>query len=227
MVITPTLRGLFGISVDAQAKTITVDPHLPADWAHAEVKSLQVPGGATSLYFTRNGDRLEVYLSPPVGEGWHLRSDAPGATFGALESNRIPGERKKFAFEGLRIPLPALEVAESREIPDVIESVRVAEPLEVPLPGALTSQFRFLHSEYSDHKLVLIVEGQAGSAGIVTLHRHGHFVPKAQTGPAGAPDASISFRACDADPYACTSLPLVVQFPPGDGWKTVTVTLTW
>ena len=30
MVITPTLRGLFGIDIDAQSKTITVNPHLPA-----------------------------------------------------------------------------------------------------------------------------------------------------------------------------------------------------
>ncbi|MGA2806890.1 MAG: amylo-alpha-1,6-glucosidase [Terracidiphilus sp.] len=29
MVITPTLRGLFGIDIDAQTKTITVNPHLP------------------------------------------------------------------------------------------------------------------------------------------------------------------------------------------------------
>ena len=32
MVITPILRGMFGISVDAQTKTITVNPHLPAGW---------------------------------------------------------------------------------------------------------------------------------------------------------------------------------------------------
>ena len=32
MVITPTLRGLFGIDIDAQTKTITVNPHLPAGW---------------------------------------------------------------------------------------------------------------------------------------------------------------------------------------------------
>ena len=36
MVITPTLRGLFGISIDAQTKTITVNPHLPASWDHAQ-----------------------------------------------------------------------------------------------------------------------------------------------------------------------------------------------
>ncbi len=36
MVITPTLRGLFGISINAQTKTITVNPHLPASGTHAK-----------------------------------------------------------------------------------------------------------------------------------------------------------------------------------------------
>ena len=42
MVITPTLRGLFGISIDAQSKTITINPHLPATWDHATVKDLHI-----------------------------------------------------------------------------------------------------------------------------------------------------------------------------------------
>jgi glycogen debranching enzyme len=226
MVITPTLRGLFGISIDAQAKTITVNPHLPASWDHAEVLDLQVPGGPTSLYFTRTEDRLEVYLSPTAGEEWHLRSDLPGATYGPL--NKVPSKKLRMTpQEGIRTPLPALEVEYSLGGLNVIESVEASLPGRPPLPGARTSKFRFLHSEYGDHKLVLTAEGLAGSTGIVNLIRHGHFLPKAQTEPSTAPDASISFRACDADPYACTSLPLILQFPPGEGWKTITVTLTW
>jgi glycogen debranching enzyme len=227
MVITPTLRGLFGISIDAQTKTITVNPHLPATWDHAEVLNLQVPGGATSLYFTRNHDHLEVYLSPAASDEWHLRSDQPGATFGALESQRVSGEPKKLAEQGIRVPLPALELDESAGSLNLIESVKQVLPLQPPLPGGRTSKFRFLHSEYGDHKLVLTAEGVAGSVGIVTLFRHGHFVPKVQPEPAGAPQASISFRSCDADPFACPSLPLILNFPPGEGWKTTTVTLTW
>jgi glycogen debranching enzyme len=227
MVITPTLRGLFGISIDAQTKTITVNPHLPASWDYAEVLSLQIPGGQTALYFSRIGDRLEVHLTPTNGDEWHLRSDLPGATFGALESQRVSGEPKKLAEQGIRIPLPALEVDESAGRLNVIGSVDEVQPLQPPLPGARTSKFRFLHSEYGDHKLVLTAEGVAGSAGIVTLFRHGHFVPQVQTGTATAPEASISFRSCDADPYACPSLPLILNFPEGEGWKTITVTLTW
>jgi hypothetical protein len=161
------------------------------------------------------------------GKEWHLKSDLAGASFGPLESIHLPKKLKDTVEIGLRIPLPALEVDESAGRLNVIESVIDVEPLEPPLPGARTAKFRFLHSEYGDHKLVLTAEGVAGSSGIVTLYRHGHFVPKVQPESAGAAEASISFRSCDADPYACPSLPLILNFPPGEGWKTVTVTLTW
>ena len=226
MVITPILRGLFGISIDAPSKTITVNPHLPAEWNDAEVLNLQLPGGAPSLYFSKKVDRLEIYLSPTAGEDWHLRGDVAGATIGPLDAEtfkrlRIPPH------EGLRVPLPPLEVGFSLGDQNPIESVRNVQPAGPPLPGSQTSRFRILHSESTSHSLVLNVEGLAGSSGIVNLYRHGHFIPKARSESTSAPEASISFRACDADPYACKTLPLILNFPPGEGWKTITVTLTW
>jgi hypothetical protein len=227
MVITPTLRGLFGISIDAQTKTITVNPHLPGGWKDAEVRNIQVPGGNISLDFARDGDHLVVFQYSCTGECWKLRSDLPGAAPGFIDNNKVAKRLGIRGDEGFRIPLPALEVDESVGTLNVIESVKDVEPLEPPSAGAQTTKFRFLHSEYGDHKLVLTAEGLAGSSGIVTLYRHGHFVPKVQPEASGTPAASISFRSCDADPYACTSLPLILNFPPGEGWKTITVTLSW
>jgi glycogen debranching enzyme len=226
MVITPTLRGLFGIDIDAQKRTITVNPHLPAEWDHAEVRNVQIPGGPKSLYFAKKVDHWEVYLSPVGGGDWQIRSDIPGATFGPLESE----SSKKLPIslhQGIRIPIPALEVEYSLEGLNPIENVEAMQPVRPPLPGARTSKFRFLNAEYGNHRLVLTVEGLAGSSGMVSLISHGHLLPKAQTDPSSAPAASISFRGCDANPYACTSLPLIIHFPRGEGWKTITVTLTW
>jgi glycogen debranching enzyme len=227
MVITPTLRGLFGISIDAQSKTITVNPHLPASWDHAEILNLPLPNARASLHFTKKGGTLEVHLDSTADGGWRLRTDLSGATPAPLESMRPPKKSKDSRPDGLRIPLPALELDESAGGLDVIESVSDTQPLEPPMPGARTSRFRFLRSVSGEHSLVLTAEGLAGSTGIVTLFRHGHFIPKVQTESAAAPDASISFRGCDAEPYACASLPLILQFPSGEGWKTVTVTLAW
>ncbi|MFZ0747696.1 MAG: hypothetical protein WAM85_25050 [Terracidiphilus sp.] len=231
MVITPTLRGLFGIDIDAQTKTITVNPHLPASWNEAAVMNLQIPGGTTSLYFKKTSDRLEIYMSPTDGDEWHLRSDLPGVTFGPLDTElfkklRIPPH------QGLRIPFPALEVDNVDERMNLIGPVSVLTPNRRPLPGAGTSRLRVLRSEYRDNKLMLTIEGLAGSDGILRLIRHGHFIPKVETDPPSGPSvekqfASISYRDCDTDFYACKWMPLVLHFPEGEGWKTITVTLTW
>ena len=226
MVITPILRGLFGISIDAQTKTITVNPHLPASWDHAEVMNLPLPGETAGLYFERSGDHVEVSLSNTRGDAWHLRSDVSGATVGPIKVALT----KKLGIApgtGLRIPVPALEADLSLDNTNPIEGVWTVQPIRPPLPGARTSKLRILHAENGDHKLVLTAEGVAGSAGIVDLYRRGHFVPKVQTESDSAPGASISFRGCDADPYACKTLPLILNFPPGEGWKTITVTVTW
>jgi glycogen debranching enzyme len=226
MVITPTLRGLFGIDIDAQTKTITVNPHLPASWDHAEVLDIALPGERTSLYFSKKSGQLEVYLSPTRGDEWKVRSDLPGATLGPIDIElakrlHIPPH------QGLRIPAPALEVDPSLGDLNAIESVEAVSPAQPPLPGAQTVKFRFLSTEYGDRNLVLTVEGIAGSTGLVRLFRHGHFLPKLVTEPSTAPEAIVSYRACDADLYACASMPLILNFPPGEGWKTITVTLTW
>jgi glycogen debranching enzyme len=231
MVVTPTLRGLFGIDVDAQTKTITVNPHLPASWNEAEVLNIPIPGGETALYFKKKPDQLEIYLSPTDGDEWRLRSDLPGATLGPLDV-AIAKRLRIDPSRGLRIPLPAIEVDESASPygESVIESVSLMN--KPPLPGARTGRFRFLHAEYGERKLVLTAEGLAGTDGIITLTRHGHIDPKVETTPSAqqgaAPEyATISHRECDADFYACKSLPLVLHFPPGEGWKTMTVTLSW
>ena len=231
MVITPTLRGLFGIDIDAQKKIITVNPHLPASWDHAEVMNIQIPGSRTSLYFTKTNDRLDIYMSPTDGDEWHLRSDLPGATTGAIGETlaaklRIPPQT------GLRIPVPALEIADVDPEMYLIEAVSNLTPNRPALPGARTSKFRVLHSEYGDRKLMLNIEGLAGSDGILRLIRYGHFIPKVQTDPPSDPAAdrqfaNVSYRDCDADLYACKWMPLVLHFPPGEGWQTITVTLTW
>jgi glycogen debranching enzyme len=222
MVITPTLRGLFGISIDAQTKTITVNPHLPAQWDHADVEYLPLPGGNSDmLHFNVVGSQLKVDMTTLGGGGWRLRSDIAGA-----KSSEVDGE------PGLSIPLPTLDIDE--QLSRFSASIPNEKPLpdRPPTPGSRTCRFRVLHSEYGDRRLTLVIEGPAGSQSELGLVRRGPIVPKieATTGDGSALARGVATLSA-FDVYAFQNPPapsmLVLNFPPGEGWKTITVTLTW
>jgi len=222
MVITPTLRGLFGIDIDAQTKTITVNPHLPASWDHAEIRNLSLLGGQGTIHFNRQGNKWLVDIA---NNTWQLRSDIAGSTAGQFA--RVKKDIKRVLPPQLSIPLRSLEVdqnvtAFSRQLDDN------QSPSQPPTPGAQTSRFRILSSTYGDHSLVLTCEGMAGSHALASLIRHEPITPKIQ---ASGPDGNISavISAQDDVPLKDRDDPLLlaIDFSPGEGWKTVTVTITW
>ena len=216
MVITPILRGLFGISIDAQTRTITVNPHLPAAWESADIREIPLPGGSETLHFSRSGSELLVSLTNAHQPGWKLRSDVEQAR--SVKSDE----------PGISIPLPAMEV--DQQLAGFRSNVSDDHQFidRPPLPGDRTRRFRIIRSVYGEHKLQLTCEGLAGSQETASLIRHGSFTPKAEiAAPESAAKAIISAKDGWAfkDPKA--PLLLVVDFPPGEGWKTITVTLTW
>ena len=98
MVLTPAIRGLFGLGFDAQQNAITVDPHLPADWDHATLRHVPAGSHAVDLTFQREGAVLLVRAS-----GNQVKLLGPSGTAGKN------GE--------LRIPLPGVEVAIPHDLP--------------------------------------------------------------------------------------------------------------
>jgi glycogen debranching enzyme len=222
MVITPTLRGLFGISIDAQSKTITVNPHLPANWDRADVQYLPLPGGESDmLHFNVVGNQLRVNLTALGTGGWRLRSDVVGT-----KSVKVDGRPE------LNIPLPLLDI--DQQLTRFAASISRDEPLpdHPPTPGSRTSRLRVLHSEYAERSLTLVVEGLAGSQSELGLVRRGPIVPKIEK--VSASDGELASRAAtlgafDVYAFQNPTAPsmLIFNFPPGEGWKTITVTLTW
>ncbi len=143
MVVTPILRGLFGISVDALNSTIFVDPHLPPTWSHATVKNVHVGDRVVDLIFTQMGDSTTISLEGPDAARVRLRSTAKGRT----------GEMA----HSLSIVRPAVQVI----------------PLaENPLPGDRTQLARIVSEEYTARSLKLMVEGPAESSIPISLVVH-------------------------------------------------------
>jgi hypothetical protein len=53
MVVSPILRGMFGLGVDAQTHTLTFAPHVPANWKSFSLDNLQVSGTTLALNYQR------------------------------------------------------------------------------------------------------------------------------------------------------------------------------
>jgi glycogen debranching enzyme len=150
MVITPAMRGLFGLTFDAEHKTLIVDPHLPAVWDHATLGNVPVAGGVAILEMRREGGSLRVSLK--------------GAPAGAILKS-APGQTAKAARDGgleLRLALPEYEVG---------------IPVGLPLPGAVTSQLKVLDEKRTEHSLTLELEAQGGSTYDLPLRSNGSARP--------------------------------------------------
>lgn len=144
MVVIPAIRGMFGVEVNAQSKTVNLDPHLPADWNSAEVVRLRVGPSVCTLNFKRQGQTMNVSVQTISGDMVHLTSSNGGATVGA---------------DGLSLAF-------------ALQAVEIALSPELPLPGARTSQAKVLDEVVGSHSLQLEIEGMAGTVTELKLRRN-------------------------------------------------------
>jgi glycogen debranching enzyme len=125
MVVTPLLRGMFGIGVDALHHALSVTPSLPADWQEATVRRLHVGESVVDVSYRREGAAMVVSLKLLSGPAVRLTgAGGDGAT--------------------LRLPLPAVEVSIAHGLPPrgsrtaqmkILDEVRDAHSLRLELEG--------------------------------------------------------------------------------------------
>jgi glycogen debranching enzyme len=144
MVITPALRGLFGVDVDGLSSSVHLDPHLPADWDHAAVDQLHMGASVCSLEYQREARGLVVKVSTLLGPAVRLAS--------AVKESRVLADGSSVVFA-----LPAVEVA---------------VPHGLPLPGARTSQLKVLSEVSKARSLKLELEAEAGTVVELMVRRN-------------------------------------------------------
>jgi glycogen debranching enzyme len=133
MVISPVLRGLFGLDWDAAGNKLTVTPSLPAEWDRATLHHVPLAGGSVDVEITRSGAMLLVRASGPSAQSVLLDSRAPGA---------------KWAGGVLRIPLPPVEAGLDHGLPNA---------------GATTQQMKVLNQQSVGNSLLLKLSAPANS----------------------------------------------------------------
>ena len=173
MVITPVLRGMFGIEANGLNHTITVNPHLPSDWPSAAVNHLHVGDSIVDVTFKREGLSLVVSLHQLSGPNVLLANGS----------------------DTLRLPLPAVELSIAHGLPQ---------------RGSRTAQPKVL-SEHTEARLIrLEIEGIAGTHTQLTMRRN---------------DPAI--HTITVQGGVMSSDGLRVDFGPGTGYVTQTVTVQW
>jgi glycogen debranching enzyme len=87
MVVSPILRGMFGLATDADKKQITLAPHIPADWTSFAVRNVRIGEASVDFQYRKTPDSvmLEVKRNGS-GECWvefspafSLRTEVIGA----------------------------------------------------------------------------------------------------------------------------------------------------
>jgi len=204
MVITPTLRGLFGISVDAATKTITANPHLPAGWGSARITNLHLGDQLVELDFSREKGGLHV-LAHTKGQAVHFRSDVANAKLSTSH----------FREAEINIPLPPTEI----ELPTHA----------LPVSGSRPGQVKILSADYGSRSLTIRAQGQAGSRYYLILHNNQLLLPKISVAnQAEHSDATVGISMSDrALSNGDEPMLLSLHFPGGQGWQTLDFTLTW
>src|SRR3989441_1214792 len=62
MVVSPLLRGMFGLEVDAAKKTLTFAPHVPADWTAFSVRGVAVGPNTLDLSYKKTADAITLEI---------------------------------------------------------------------------------------------------------------------------------------------------------------------
>lgn len=140
MVISPVVRGMFGLQWNASDNTLSVTPHLPADWQTATVRNVPFGTAQLDLKFTRTAsDLLVEAIHAPAG--LKLVSQSAGARAQASV---------------LHIPLPTVEVAMEHGLPSfgaatqqlkVLNQQAAAHSLTLSLSGIGGESYRLLLRE--------------------------------------------------------------------------------
>jgi glycogen debranching enzyme len=148
MVITPLLRGLFGLDWHAANHTLRLAPHLPADWERATLHNAPLASASIDLKYERSGDHLTVNATTTQSEILCL------VLAGAAER---PCDASPSTSHSISVPLPPVELS----IPGTL-----------PLEGASTAQIKVLDENYSGRQAKFTFEAQAASRYELPLRLH-------------------------------------------------------
>jgi galactose mutarotase-like enzyme/glycogen debranching enzyme len=157
MVLTPLIRGLLGIDVDAPARRLTLAPHMPADWDSVRVGNVPIGGSVVDVAIRRTAHGISAeFVRHAPGPAIDV-AFSPALPLGATTSlpvNRTPGDVHATVRGTLRDTL-TLEVAYTG-------GWSIVPPENLVEVGERSSAARVLSERMVAGRYTVALEGRAG-----------------------------------------------------------------
>lgn len=185
MVVTPAIRGLFGLEASLGGKTVTFAPNLPINWDEAHVRNFAAgagAGGRFDITLSRTRGRMEIKIARrgPVNRATGNKSAsaqeaaqrrlivAPAFPLDArVQSVRVNGKTAHFTVTRAGdIQRAEVSIADAPSVATLVfnyeEGTDIYAEHKASLPGASNQGLRVLRSQADAEMLQLILEGLGG-----------------------------------------------------------------
>jgi glycogen debranching enzyme len=170
MVVSPLLKGMFGLEKDATKKTLTFVPHVPADWTNFKINNVRIGDSVLNLSYQKTLDEITLEVTRTGGEC--LLDFEPAlantALVGRVSVNGRPttyDQRMLTEHHHLRIKVALKDGKNVVHIP-VANDFGVSYAFRLPEMGSASSDLRILSANLEDvaAPMELVTAGRAGAS---------------------------------------------------------------
>lgn len=176
MVISPILRGLFGIVPDAAARTLRVSPHVPADWSWWKMHNVRFGAASVDLAYAYSDSEMTLAITPHNADGATLEFSPAINRRARVLSADVNGRPVKFQVQKTStdqhviVRLPLSSTAATVRI-RIANDFGIVHNHVLPALGATSSDLKFISETWTDDNNTVTYEvaGMSGAEYAVAL----------------------------------------------------------
>src|SRR6266436_790146 len=212
MVVSPLLRGMFGLEMDAAKVTLTLAPHIPADWTSFRIGNVQVGENKLQLDLTRSAEGIFLEAGRTAGTGESTIEFRPAISLRAtVQKVELNGKPLSFRVEANSIDQHVVVTFPVKHGKNLLRiylrnDFGLTVPAILPPLGNTSRGLRILSETWSPSKdqLTLEISGAAGGEYELKLWNPGQ-IEKLEGAELGRTPAGQTLRIrippSDSEPY--------------------------
>jgi glycogen debranching enzyme len=155
MIVSPILRGMMGLSVDAQNATVRLEPHVPADWSDFSIENVAVSATSLSIGYHRTADEITLQIHRRGTQHFEFLFSPAFSLRAKILDAEVNGRRAEFRAEPANPMDQHISVmvrigAESTTVRiRYRDDFGIAYPYVAPSIGAVSANIKFVSQQWN------------------------------------------------------------------------------